>query len=93
MLFNDIENVEKKDQKLNFLERSIILASTGIVKIILRKFKRAKTYGDIMKLVDFIDANLPEDENSFIDDNLSDEINTSAVKIKIDQATEEIKNL
>ena len=58
-LFDEIDNPDNKDKKLTLIERAIILSLTGVGKIALWKIRRAKTYGDIMKIGDFL-------ENRFI---------------------------
>ena len=64
---DDIENPAKADQKLNLMEKSLIYAAIPLAKILLWKLKRAKTYGDIMKLSEFIEGKLDEVDEKYGD--------------------------
>lgn len=55
MIFENLEDPQCRDQKLSFLEKGFILAVIPIVKILLWKVKRAKTYGDLYKIMEFIE--------------------------------------
>jgi hypothetical protein len=65
MIFNDIENPDNKDKKLTFLERMVIKAGISVAKAILWKAKRARTYGDVMKLSDLIGSKIEAMENKY----------------------------
>lgn len=84
MLFENIENDSKKDQKLNGLERSLIFGLVTIAKIILWKVRRAKTYGDIIKLGNFIEDKLDFLEEKYPDHSIEteDEVGTALYEIK-----------
>ena len=94
MVFKDIENPENKNKKISIIEKSLILTLIGIVKIILWKIKRAKTYGDLMLIGNFIENKIDTFDDKYPDnmDVEEDEaINIINNEVKI--AENELKNL
>jgi hypothetical protein len=65
MLFDKVGKENHKDEKLSFLEKTMIRAAVPLVKVILWKFKKAKTYGDIAILGKLIEKNLDDMEAKY----------------------------
>jgi hypothetical protein len=57
-LFKKVGKKGHEDEKLTFLERSLIKASIPLFKIMLWKFKRVRTYGELDLLGKTIESNL-----------------------------------
>jgi len=93
MLFEDIENPDKKDQKLNVLERGVILAAIPLAKLIIWKLKKARTYGDLMKLGNFINKKADEIEEKYSDQEFEDEKSVKIFEEEVSSATSEIEDL
>ena len=91
MLFEHIESKDYKDQKLSFLEKGLILATAGLVKIIIWKAKRAKTYGDLMKLGEYIETKIDTMEDKYGEDVNIDEDNATKVIEDINKSCDELK--
>lgn len=93
MLFENIEEESKKDQKLSSLEKSIILGLVLITKVILWKVKQAKTYGDLMKLGNFLENKIDSLEIKYPNKSVKteDEVGTALYEIK--ETETELKNL
>ena len=49
-MFKDIELEENKDKELSLKEKAIVLGAYSIGRIILSKFRKVKTYGELAKL-------------------------------------------
>ena len=60
MIFENLENPDNKDQKLSFIEKGIILAAIGAAKVVLWKVGKAKTYGDLQKIGNFIEDKIDD---------------------------------
>lgn len=93
MLFENIEDENKKDQKLNSLERSIIFGLVTIAKVILWKVRRAKTYGDIMRLGIFIENKIDFLENKYPEKEIETEADINIALNEIDEAKKELEEL
>lgn len=96
-VFDHLEDEDRKDQKLSFVERSIILAAIPIIKILCWKLKRARTYGDLMKLGNLITNKLESLEKKYENEkNIHDKSEEEAeqhVKSVIDDLEEFNKEL
>ena len=94
MLFEDIEDKNKKDQKLSILEKSIILGLAAVAKIVLWKVRRAKTYGDLMKIGYFLENKMDALEEKYPDNlSLKDEANVNIALTEIEEAEKELINI
>ena len=93
MLFEDIELEENKDKKLSFIEKGLILTVIPIVKILLWKVKRAKTYGDLMFIGKLIESKVDKLEDKYGNDEgaISTEERAKAVIIDLEEFNEELK--
>lgn len=90
MLFEGIDEEQNKDKKLSLIEKGIILAFIPLGMLLLRKLKRSKTYGDVMKVASFIENKLDDMEEKYGEDFkvedeetaevFTDEINTATVE-------------
>ena len=88
--FDDIENPEMDDTKLNWAERSVITVAIVFAKLLIRKVRKAKTYGDLRILGSWVgervdslgekyEGNLKSDEDI---NNLIKEINSSSKEVE-----------
>lgn len=93
MLFANIDDPSRKDQKLSMLEKGVVLAFIPLAKIILWKLGRAKTYGDLMILGRFIENKMGAMEDKYQDQDFKDETSVGVLKQEIDLTTSEIKEL
>lgn len=93
MLFEDIENKEKKDQKLSGIEKVIIFSIATIAKLALWRVKRAKTYGDLMKIAYFVENKIDFLENKYPDKLDKDESGAGIMIYELEKAKKELKEL
>lgn len=93
MLFANIDDPDSKDQKLSMLEKGVILAFIPLAKLILWKLRKAKTYGDIVKLGEFIEKKVDDMEDKYHDDEFKDEASVDVLKQEISLTTSEIEEL
>ena len=93
MLFANIGDLNIKDQKLSMLEKAVILAAVPLIKIILWKLQRAKTYGDLMKLGKFIENKIDDMEDKYSETDFKDETSVNVLKQEMNLTTSEIENL
>jgi len=49
----DPDTKEDADKSLSMLEKGLILSGVLFAKMLLRKIRKAKTYGDLYKIADF----------------------------------------
>ena len=68
MIFEDIEDEKKKHQKLTLKEKALILIGYGIGRMILRKIRKANTYGDLNNIMDNIELSLDQADDMFDDE-------------------------
>ena len=93
MLFENIEDEDKKDQKFNGLEKSVIFAAKSLVKIVLWKVGKARTYGDLMKLGNFIEDKMSYLETKYPDEKIKNEASVGIALYEIQETEKEIKVL
>lgn len=93
MLFANIDDPNRKDQKLSILEKGVILAFVPLAKIIIWKLRKAKTYGDLMILGKFIEKKMDSMEDKYQDQDFKDESSVGVLKQEIGLTESEIKNL
>ena len=55
----DPDTKEDADKSLSLLEKGLILSGVLFAKMLLRKIRKAKTYGDLYKITDFFGAGGP----------------------------------
>lgn len=65
MIFENIEDEQYKDQSLSFIEKSVIVALSILIKTVLWKVKKAKTYGDLVKVGKFFKINMDKMDKKF----------------------------
>lgn len=85
-IFNHLEDDDYKDQKLSFIERSLILATIPIIKILCWKLKRVRTYGDLMKL-----GNLIKDKLESLEEKYENE--TDMNDVSEEEAEQQVKKI
>jgi hypothetical protein len=93
MPFEDLSDESKESQKLSLIEKAIIAAAALLAKAIIWKLKKAKTYGDLHMLGNYLENR--SDTLGDIIDNSDDDpksMITSVLK-EAGNVTEEIKNL
>ena len=94
MLFEGIDEQENKDKKLSLVEKGIILAFIPLGMLLLRKLKRSKTYGDVMKVASFIEDKLDAMEDKYGDDfEVKDEETAEIFTDEINNATVEAEKI
>lgn len=74
--FDHEDQAKSADIEINLTEKATILAISGVAKMALRKAKRAKTYGDIYKIMNLIDLRMDSFDkkaDETLDSDLSDE--------------------
>ena len=65
MIFQNIELKENKDKKLSFIEKTVLIAGISLGRSMLTKVRKAKTYGDIMKVWNLIDLTVDKLEAKY----------------------------
>ena len=71
------------------VEKAIILAFIVFAKVVLRKAKKAKTYGDIRSILTYVDTFMEDMDNKFpqINDNAAiNEENAKAFAAEVESA-------
>jgi len=61
-MFKNIEDKENKDKELSIKEKAVIIGAYSVGRIILRKVRKAKTYGDLIKLGSLLEIAIDESE-------------------------------
>lgn len=92
-MFDNLDDPAKKDQKLSLLEKGIIVAGTGLLKVIMWKLGKAKTYGDVNKLGEFIGNKIDMLEDKYSEEELSGEAGAETFRTEINESQKEIKEL
>lgn len=92
MLFENIDDKTKKDQKLSFIEKGLLYGAIALAKAILWKAGRVKTYGDLTKLGALIEKKMDKFEEKHGEEFVVKN-NEDAEKIveELSKATNEIK--
>ena len=93
MIFENIEDKSKKDQKLSVLERTVIAGISGIAKIVLWKARRAKTYGDLQKLGKYLNTKMDFLEEKYPNRVISTEAHINDALCEMEEAKTEIQKL
>ena len=92
MIFEHLENPEHKDQKLSILERSLIIALIPLAKILIWKAKRAKTYGDLMKIANFMENRIDSLEDQYQEGlDVKDDSVVPTIISEIEQMTKDLE--
>lgn len=91
--FDGEEFVENKDQKISFMERALMVSFTGLIKIVLWKVGRVRTYGDLYSIAKFISIKIQgfEDKTEEMDDDLDPQKIVNEMVKELDEAGEELK--
>lgn len=55
----DPDTKQDADKPINILEKTLILSGALFAKMLLRKVRKAKTYGDLYKIADYLGDNGP----------------------------------
>jgi hypothetical protein len=58
----DEELEENADQELSFAEKAVMKVAAALIKMVLWKVKRARTYGDLYKIANFLKKRFEAEE-------------------------------
>lgn len=84
----DEDLVENKEQKISFIEKALIVSFSGLIKTVLWKVGRAKTYGDLYSIAKFIKVKVESLEGQVEE---IDEVPDP--KVVVDQIVEGVKEI
>lgn len=81
-IFEDIENPDKSEQQLNFIEKTTILGIYSVGRLILRKVRKARTYGDLIKIMETVETSVDDAEDTDFEGNQEKKINSLIKNLK-----------
>lgn len=96
MIFENLNNPDNKDQKLSLAERSVIKIIKPFATLILWKLARAKTYGDLNKIGEYLSTKIDNIEERHPKDGKRQYGEAEALDIaekEIDQLAKGLKDL
>ena len=62
-MFEGVDKEKNKDQIISTKEKALLLAGYSVGRLILRKIRKAKTYGDLNYLMDKVADPIEESDN------------------------------
>lgn len=82
--FQDIDPEDQNfpEQKLSFVERSLIGLGINLAKVVLWKIGKAKTYGDLYKIINFFEDQSKDIEKEFEEANEDTVVNKVMSTVK-----------
>lgn len=94
MVFKNVTSKKHKKQKLSYFEKLILLSFTGLAKIIIKKVKRAKNYGDLNKILVLLQERAKTLENVYSENEIfNDDLLAQSFIKDIEQTKLELKKI
>jgi hypothetical protein len=90
-VFENFEKEGNENQKLSFAEKTIITILIPLGKVLLWRIGRAKTYGDLKKIMAIIDAKMNSLEDNTDEKDLSEEEGIEVVTDLVDSIKKDIE--
>ena len=81
-IFEDIENPDRSEQQLSFIEKTTLIGIYSVGRLVLRKVRKAKTYGDLVKIMETVETAVDNAEDNDFEGNQEKKINSLVEDLK-----------